>query len=254
MIYLKRDSVYTPIIFQHPDLVNKKYYQIDDSIDFRRITTKDSFKLNLDITNIKRTRITYPRAKLYYNEILGGLVRTSGNIIAIVVLKNNVQYVIVNQSFATTYTSAFARLKKSVNDLGISSRTKLLLWDSSLIATTFQEFITPTMIDYIPQKQIELSNKFILNERSKYPLTIDIKDSEVKEFKVGDYIVVINNNDCAPIPSNTILIITNIDAYIYVTYNDRNWYLRKSNIRHATQEEINKELNLMWEIDEILNN
>jgi len=259
MIYLKRDIIYTPIIFQHPDLVNKKYCKLDDLVTMRKkYDTSETFRLNLNIDRLDAYRVVYPRSQYSYSEIPGGLVKSDGSLIAVVVVKDGEKYVIVDEGFSVTFPSAFARLKKSVNDLGISSRTKLLLWNKSRIASTFQEMISPTMTDYMPDKQVELSNRFILSERSKYllPVAIEVAKEDIGEFnfEIDDWVTILKSSsnwtssgEMDKFIGRTVQITSISSSSSRIRFNeDGNWSWTYENrhFRHATQDEINRELGI----------
>lgn len=162
---LKRGAEYTPVIFQHASLQNKKFVEIkQDNNSYVRLTTESGYKIVLgDFITYFRPRIDRLQKSYYYSN--GVLFDNCNRIIAIVVEKNEDKYIIVEEDFSKIWPTYFSRIKKSSNELGISTRSKLMLWSESKLYSEFQEVINPTMEDYLPENQLILSSEFINAKR-----------------------------------------------------------------------------------------
>lgn len=165
-LILKRGTEYTPIVFQNSTLQNKKCCRIEES---RRnwIDIKNLFDLTLDIEFLQIQELIAKRQQTYPYRFNGGICRSEDRILALVVYKNSIEnkFVIIEADYFANNPSYLARLKKSMNALDISSRTKLICWDRNKIYTEFQEIINPTMEDYSVESQKQLSNEFIISQR-----------------------------------------------------------------------------------------
>jgi glutathionyl-hydroquinone reductase len=127
--------------------------------------------------------IRHSRLQINITKFPGGLLNNNSiqKLWAIVVYKNsdiNSRFVIVNKDLEK-YPSYLARLKKSMNEQGISSRTKLIFWDNNVITNEFQNIINPTMEDYNPAIQEQLSGEFLQSELIKHNISPIIIEEEV---------------------------------------------------------------------------
>lgn len=164
MIYFKRGEEYTPIIFQHSSLINKKYAVLNENTSWNRVRTPESFQLslNMDVLEVKHTTVS--RCTLSYATFPGGLCRKYSNreiLVIVVTDKKGEKYAIASKHFATQYPTYFNRVKKSLNALGISSRSKLIIWEQSKIDNEFSNVLIPTMDDYNPEVQLQLSKEYL---------------------------------------------------------------------------------------------
>jgi len=169
-IILKRGSEFSPIIFQRKNLQNKLYYRIEELKNNIYGDTKNMFKLD-NCLNIQNNFINHiiSRRGINYYEFTGGILIEDP--IALLVIKNkdrkvNTTYVIANSIFFNINPTYFSRLKRSMNSLGISSRTKLLMWEPHLIISEFLEVHNPTIEDYKSETQEQLSKEFLEYEKT----------------------------------------------------------------------------------------
>jgi hypothetical protein len=242
-LILKRGTEYTPVIFQHPDLQNKRYYKITTYLGRKDIPIEDIMKFPLEVERLGLENIRANRLAVEINYFYGGIFETE-DLIALLAYKDNNpedKYVIAREGFFITYPTYLTRLKKYMNDSNISSRTKLLLWPQSRIYSEFQELITPGMNDYNPEIQKALSNEFILYQRSLIPVKVTVER--------GDYVMILTST----YNSNNINLIGKVvqvrytDSELFDTesrtdresYYNNNLIFKRTDARLATQEEIN---------------
>ena len=171
VLILKRGTEYTPIIFQHETLVNKKCVTLVEG-DGRKLQTIDGFQLNEDITTLDYHNVYISRNHLLYYNFGGGLIKANKmDILSLIVTNNsNEKFVIVNKYFSEVYTSYFTRLKKSIKALKINKKN-ILIWEDNQIYKEFMEMINPTMEDYIPSVQEELSKRFLESMKSNISIS-----------------------------------------------------------------------------------
>src|ERR1035437_9227379 len=149
-LILKRGVDYTPVIFKHSDLQNRKCYKIERSLGTKRMHIEDVIKFPFESTNIGFEYIRANRLVVEINHFYGGITNEH-NLIALLVHKNtNLEdkYIIANENYFENNPTSLTRLKKYMNDSNISSRTHLILWSQSKIYSEFQELINPGMNDY----------------------------------------------------------------------------------------------------------
>jgi hypothetical protein len=166
-LILKRGTEFTPIIFQASEIQRSKYCKLAGD-EFHRISIKTimNFPLSTDSTYIKR--LVADRLKRRWLYFFPGGIMTE-DIIVIAVYKNDNtqdQYIIAQTEFFQNHTTYLTKLKKYINDSGISSRTKLLLWNRGKIYSEFQELLNVEMKDYSTEVQKQLSSEFIIAQRS----------------------------------------------------------------------------------------
>lgn len=255
-LLLKRGTEYTPIIFLNPTLQNKKYCKIVEE-DTIRCTNDELLNINLNTDNLKISRLRSDRQRIHPYRIPGGIrLNTSPyKLLALVVYKDNPEnkFVIVNKEFFEANPSYLGKVKKSMNDREISSRTKLLIWTNNEINNQFQSIINPTMEDYSNEVQEQLSKEFIQSELVKYPIPVYIPNLKVEDkFEVGDYITITKSNKNWSSPMNDfvgkIVQITAVSTLSrIVTFQEDDywtWNYEHGHFRHATQEEINNHLGI----------
>ena len=167
-LYFKRGVEFTPLIFQKEEFVNKKYAFVDitnyntcwynSSEEYSKLDNCLNSIINPTLIKIRRT----------YNNFInffGGNCKNdmSFNLLFLIVTKNSngEKYIIINSNYYNNNQSSLARLKKQMNIIGISSRSKLIEMSETQIYSTYQELFNPTMEDYMPEKQLEVSKQFV---------------------------------------------------------------------------------------------
>lgn len=246
---LKRGTEYTPILFQNTDLQNLKCCKLQES-DYRRISLELVMHLPLSIEDINIVRVVADRLKSHWLYYFPGGIMTR-DIVAIVVYKSTDpqdKYFIAQTEFFDKHTTYLTKLKRYINEIGIPSRTKLLLWPKVKIYSEFQELLSVEMKDYNPEIQKQLSNEFILAQRSNSNMNLG------PQFKKGDSVVIINNDHGGRLPIGSIGIIENIrvDSLKKITWFrvdqpdilESWWYQGDGDIRLATEEEIDNYLGI----------
>jgi hypothetical protein len=248
-LILKRGTEYTPIAFLNSTIQNKKYCKLVEGERFR-CTTNQLMDINLSTVTLEYRRESASRQQIYPFMFPGGIFINIQNpkLLVLTVYKDNPdnRFVIVNKDIDLIGTSYLAKVKKSMNDQDISSRTKLLLWNNNEIHNQFVENLTPNMEDYSTEVQERLSKEFIESQRL---IIGDIEIVDKKEFfEVGDFVIVIGKQ-WGGFELNSFCEITKIESR-----NDRvtmkkldnsiTCYHRLStDIRFATEEEIKTHLN-----------
>lgn len=246
-LILKRGVDYTPLIFKHPDLQNKKCYNIKQSLGYKRIQIENIMKFPFESDRVGIEYIKANRLVFAINHFYGGITNEH-NLIALLVYKNTDledKYVIANENYFENLPTYLTRLKKYMNESNISSRTHLILWSKDRIYSEFQELINPGMNDYSPTIQQSLSNEFILQQRSLIPVRTNIEQ--------GDYVIILSKNYS---PGNTtpIGVIRQVRDHSGELFNTvevsgrEPFYIKceifkKTEARLATQEEITNFLN-----------
>lgn len=168
-LILKRGTEYTPIVFQLPELSDRKYCKLITS-NSQYVPTEDTFKLDLSSSSKSLIDIRNSRLQTSYSRGYGIIVRTnnSKDIIALVVTDSfGEKYVIVNRRYINSYPTYFNRIKKSMKELNISTRNRLLIWENDKINSEFFGDITPKMDDYSPEVQFRLSSEFVESQLSQ---------------------------------------------------------------------------------------
>jgi len=171
-MYLKRGSEFTPCVFKFPELHDKKYCKIIKWNTNKYVNTSNAFIFNNEVGCKYYFDRTLNRSYYNYIEFYGGFARNysdSTELIALIVTHNtkNKEYVIVNEKWSIHNPTYFSKIKKSMNILNISSRSKLILCSSEEMNREFKKIISPTMNDYSTEEQLKLSNLFINSEKSK---------------------------------------------------------------------------------------
>jgi len=239
---LKKGKEYTPIIFQHPDLVSKKCVEIKrDPNSYVRFQTNDSYKF--DIT----PRITYMiprinRLQKSYTYSMGVIFDSNNsNILAIIVEKDFQKYIIVDKKFSENWTTYFKRIKSSAKELGILTKNNLLIWESGRIYSEFQELLEPSMEDYLPENQLKTSSEFIKSLNIPYVKPFDLK--------IGDYVTITKSNRNWNYDMNVyagkvvqITYCTNNGEIKFEDYGGWSWRYDDYHFRESTEEEINSVL------------
>jgi hypothetical protein len=243
-LILKRGVDYTPLIFRHSDLQHKKCYKLVQGVSKQvNSTTLLDFPITISDINLNLIR-NYDRNKLNEEYFFSGGIIVDKKIIVLEVYKNsNIEdrYVIIEDEFFKSYPSHLAKLKKYINANGISSRSKMLTWSKDRIYSEFQNLLNPTMKDFDPTIQKELSSKFLLEQRKLIPYKkIDFPDLDMK---VGEYGIIIQNTSQSSIRIGSLIIVRRVEAKIYNVElvdhdNIQSHYFQ--DVRRATQEEIDK--------------
>ena len=249
-LILKRGVEYTPLIFKHPDLQNRKCCKLikDDTL-WKNTEQLMDFFIDYANTSMKSIRGN-ERIKISNHYFFSGGMHSEENITALVVYKNSSiedKYVIIQEEFFKVSPSHLAKVKKHINANGISSRSKMLVWNKNRIYSEFQELLSPTLKDYDSTTQISTSNTFLVNQRkliSYKPIVFP------DELEVGDYGIVIKNSYGGCYDIGTFVIITKINNsnsscdIRSLTSSITNTYNLETDLRKATQEEINSNLGI----------
>lgn len=168
---LKRGSEFTPIWFNNEPYKTKKYISFDTSDSYyHRYETSDEFNM----TRIFNDGFYTEHYSRLVEKLSGrGMVFKYNTPLLVVVYPNNKPVentdlknlkIIAYDEFFTRNPSSLARLKKQMNSYGMSSRTGLIFKSSSYIQEQFFiDLLAPTMEDYEPDKQLELTKEFMLS-------------------------------------------------------------------------------------------
>jgi hypothetical protein len=253
-LILKRGVDYTPLIFKHPDLQNKKCCKVIEARTSEYTQTENLMKFPFITENLEYKKVRADRLKFNLHYFYGGILEVD-NLIAILVYKNTDpedKYVIAREGFFQENPNYLTRLKKYMNESNISSRTHLIMWSQSKMYSEFQELINPGMNDYDPNIQQTLSSEFILYQRSLIPIKTDIEH--------GDYVIILEkkyaNYNNTPIGAIRQVKDHSGELFTTVEISGREPFyelcevFRKTEVRLATQEEITNFLNYTTPIDE----
>ena len=167
-IYLKRNKVFTPIIFIEPEFIDAKSIHFVESPYYAypssdRLMYFDWDKEARKLTEFEKCNST-SRTLSYYFRFYGGLVSyiTRNNILALIVVDNKGdKYVIVDSVIPEKSNAIFLKIKRSMKELGIDPKKRLILGTKEEIYKQFQERLNPTMEDYSKGEMEKVSIEFI---------------------------------------------------------------------------------------------
>jgi len=165
-IYLKRNTVFTPIIFIEPEFIDAKSIHFVESPYYAYPSSDRLMYFDWDKELRKVNEFEYchnSRAAIRkYYRFNGGLLNQSCNIIALIVVDNKGdKYVIVDSVIPEKSNAIFLKIKRSMKELGIDPKKRLILGTKEEIYKQFQERLNPTMEDYSKGEMEKVSIEFI---------------------------------------------------------------------------------------------
>jgi hypothetical protein len=167
IITLKRNKALTPIIF------NTEYWSENNVIHLKEsnntgscFTTDEAYSIymNKDLIKIYQCYKVPPRSGYIsiYKRFYGGLCLEGNRLIVLIVINPlKEEFCIVEKEFSEQYPSYLAKIKKSINMLGIPSRSRLVLATRDEIFTNFQQTIVPDMNDFMDEAKLVISTEFL---------------------------------------------------------------------------------------------
>ena len=247
-LYIKRWEEYTPLLFLLKEYKKKKLIKVDNDTTSEYNSLVNQFKMDyvFDLNKIIRN------AGFNKETILGkGLIIRKNQLVGIVVYKKTAPknlsipelrkntFILLNKIYFNYNLQELARLKKSMNTYGLSSRTQIIFIDDFLEDKFSQHPLKNTLADYDNEIQKNLSSKFLKSLNIPEVIEEEVIEEEIQEvnslnsyqgYSVGDSIIIserpstwsslINTNDPTNRDANIVYPAVFIITAIRVGLND----------------------------------
>lgn len=159
-IILKNNPLLSPTIFFNEQVKSKNIHRFAFGSN-ERVTAENSYIIGFD--EIDEYTTYYPRGSAVYIGFYGGLMASDTLKIIALIVKNSkgIDFGLVDKDFSIANPTAFKRIKSSFKQVGINTKTNLILGSYTDITKTYLELLNPTMESYKEEVQFALSSEFL---------------------------------------------------------------------------------------------
>jgi hypothetical protein len=159
-IILKNNPLLSPTIFFNEQVKSKNIHRFTFG-GSKRVTAENSYIISFDDINEYTTY--FPRGNSIYIGFYGGLMASDTLKIIALIVKNSkgIDFGLVDKDFSIANPTAFKRIKSSFKQVGINTKTNLILGSYTDITKTYLELLNPTMESYKEEVQFALSSEFL---------------------------------------------------------------------------------------------
>jgi hypothetical protein len=176
-IILKNNPLLSPTIFFNEQVRSKNIHRFTFGGKDQTIA-ENSYRVTLN--EIDEYIVYYLRGSAVYIGFYGGLMASDTLKIIALIVKNSkgIDFGLVDKDFSIANPTAFKRIKSSFKQLGINTKTHLILGSYTDITKTYLELLNPTMESYKEEVQFALSNEFLKSVKQSETVEEVVEENE----------------------------------------------------------------------------